>query len=219
MTWPEARDASKRDAVLVIPIGATEQHGPHLPIDTDSRIALGLSDELAKRRGEVVVAPVLAYGSSGEHAGFTGTLSIGQAALELVVIELVRSADDWTSGVVLVCGHGGNAEPLARAVKLLTYEGRRVLVWFPQLDGADAHAGRAETSLMLAIAPELVRLELAEVGNTQPLSFLAPTLQTSSVQAVSPNGVLGDPRGASQTEGNQLLKTLADDLATKVAAW
>lgn len=218
MTWPEAYELS--NSVLVIPLGATEQHGPHLPLDTDSRIALALANELARRVPEVVVAPVVAYGSSGEHGGFTGTLSIGQAAFEHLVIELVRSADDW-GGVVLLCGHGGNTAPLKRALDLLISEGRHVMAWHPRLPPGegDAHAGRTETSLMLAIAPELVRLDKARPGSTEPLSTIAKTLQTKGVKAVSPNGVLGDPTGASPEEGHVLFRTLSKNLEKAVTAW
>ena len=109
-------------ATLVVPLGSTEQRGPHLPLGTDTAVALAVCDRLAARRADVVVAPALPYGSSGEHAGFAGTLSIGQDALEQVVVELVRSADAFTA-VVLVSGHGGNAEPLARAVAVLRARG------------------------------------------------------------------------------------------------
>lgn len=222
MTWLEARQRAidGGGAILVIPIGATEQHGPHLPLDTDSRVAVALAQELARRRPDVVVAPVVAYGSSGEHRDFTGTLSIGRDALEHLLVELVRSADDWHA-VVLVCGHGGNATPLRRAVSLLVDEGRRVMAWFPRPPGteADAHAGRTETSLLLAIAPELVHLDRAAPGATEALSTLAPTLRTAGVGAVSPNGILGDPTGASVEEGNHLLAILADDLARSVSEW
>src|SRR5204863_3759592 len=139
-------------ALLMVPLGSTEQHGPHLPFTTDADIATALAERVAARRDDVIVAPALAYGSSGEHAGFAGTLSIGAAALELVVVELVRSADAF-AGVVLVSGHGGNAAPLAAAVATLEGEGRRVLAWSPRVEGGDAHAGRTETSMMLALGP------------------------------------------------------------------
>ncbi len=217
MTWPEAHEAA--DSLLIIPLGATEQHGPHLPLDTDSRVAVALANKLAHRHLNIVVAPVLAYGSSGEHAGFTGTLSIGQEVLEHLLIELVRSADDWHGGIVLLCGHGGNAAPLKRAIDLLTSEGHRVMAWHPRLANGDAHAGRTETSLMLAIAPEFVHLNRALPGATEPLSNISHTLQTKGVKAVSPNGILGDPTGASKKEGQQLFETLSDNLQSTIAEW
>jgi creatinine amidohydrolase len=205
-------------AILAVPLGATEQHGPHLPLGTDTEIALALADRLAAARPDVVVAPALAYGSSGEHAMFPGTLSIGQDALELVIVELVRSADAF-GGTVLVCGHGGNAAALARAVATLSKEGRRVLAWAPRVLSGDAHAGRTETSLMLALAAGLVRTERAAPGDTRSLAEVAETLRTRGVAAVSANGVLGDPTGASRAEGAALLDALAADLVAAVAAW
>src|SRR5690606_21177387 len=133
MTWPGAAEVAA-SSLLVVPLGSTEQHGPHLPLSTDTDVALALASRLAQLRDDVVVAPPVPYGSSGEHAGFAGTLSVGAAALELVVVELVRSADAF-AGVVLVCGHGGNAEPVAAAVRTLSAEGRRVLAWFPRVEG------------------------------------------------------------------------------------
>lgn len=215
LSWP---DVEPSRLLLAVALGSCEQHGPHLPLDTDARIAAALATELAERRDDVVVAPTLAFGSSGEHAGFPGTLSIGQAALELLIVELCRSAGGF-AGVVLVNGHGGNAEPVTRAVSTLTGEGRSVLPWWPVVAGGDAHAGRTETSLLLAIAPAAVRLDEAEPGVTAPLAELLPALRRDGLRSVTANGVLGDPTGASATEGERLLAVLGDDLAAAVAAW
>ena len=101
----------------------------------------------------MVVAPPILYGSSGEHEGFAGTISIGQQATELLLTELGRSATRTFSRVLLVSTHGGNTEAVRRAVARLRAESRDVSVWFPRWHG-DAHAGRAETSLQLALTPE-----------------------------------------------------------------
>ena len=216
-SWPDMA-ARAGQSILAVPLGSTEQHGPHLPIGTDTTVALAVAERLAAARPDVVVAPPIPYGSAGEHAGFPGTLSIGAAALELVIVELVRSADAF-AGVVLVSGHGGNTEPLARAMTTLRAEGRRVLAWAPRIAGADAHAGRTETSLMLALAPESVRLGAAEAGDLRPLAAVMGELRRGGVAAVSPNGVLGDPAGASLEEGRHLLDRLAADLLAAVAEW
>ena len=216
LAWPQVAD--RPAAVLAVPLGSTEQHGPHLPLDTDTRIAVAVAVGLAARYPEVVVAPALPYGSSGEHAGFAGTVSIGQEALELVAVELVRSLGPEFAAVALVSGHGGNAEPLRRAERRLRGEGRRVVAWLPRLEGADAHAGRAETSLLLALAPEAVRLPLAAAGDPRPVAELMEPLRRGGVRSVSPNGVLGDPAGASAEEGRALLAALVDDLDARVAS-
>ncbi len=205
-------------AILAVPVGSTEQHGPHLPLGTDSDMALSLAERLAAARTDVLVAPVLPYGSAGEHAAFPGTLSIGAAALEVVVVELVRSASAF-AGVVLVSGHGGNAAAIGAAVSTLRSEGRAVLAWSPRIPGGDAHAGRTETSMLLALTPEAVRLDAAEPGDVRPLAAVIGELRRNGVAAVSPNGVLGDPRGASAEEGRRILDLLAADLVTTVEAW
>ena len=120
-TWPEV-DAVSPAPLLAVPLGSLEQHGPHLPLDTDTRIADAVARGLAARRGDVVVAPALPYGASGEHAGFPGTLSLGLDALGSAVVELVRSADAFR-GVVLVNGHGGNLAALATASARLRCRG------------------------------------------------------------------------------------------------
>ena len=214
-TWVDLDHDAAR-LILAVPLGSTEQHGPHLPLSTDTDIAVAVCERLAEVRPQVAIAPPIAYGSSGEHAGFVGTLSIGQAALEMVIIELVRSADAF-AGVVLVCAHGGNAEPVRRAVTTLHAEGRRVVAWQPR-GYEDAHAGRSETSILLALDASRVRVDAAQPGATEPLPELMGALRTGGVRAVSANGVLGDPTGASEEEGHALLQAMADDLVGCVDA-
>ena len=214
LTWPEAAELG--GVVLVVPVGATEQHGPHLPLSTDTDVACALAARVASRPG-VVVAPALPYGASGEHAGFAGTLSIGQAALELLVVELARSATQTFGRVLVLSAHGGNAEPLARALALLRAEGRDVRCWSPRWRG-DAHAGRTETSVQLALDGGRVRAG-REAGATGPLRDLLPALRRTGVLGVSANGVLGDPAGASAAEGGRLLDAAAADLAALLDGW
>lgn len=184
----------------------------------DTEVAVALVAGLVRARPRVLAAPAVCYGSSGEHAAFPGTLSIGREALELLAVELVRSADAF-AGVVIVSGHGGNAVPLRRAVDRLTQEGRRVLLWSPQGRADDSHAGRTETSAMLALRPEAVRLHAAAPGDGRPLAELMPVLRRDGVVGVSPNGVLGDPTGASEAEGQRLVEAWTEDLVAAVASW
>lgn len=223
LAWPEVPDGS----ILAVPLGSCEQHGPHLPLDTDTRIASACAAALADRRDDVVVAPAVGIGASGEHEGFPGTLSIGTLALETVLVELVRSALPPVGssrpapfvGVVLVNGHGGNVEATARAAALLGDEGRAVLVWHPHVPDGDSHAGRTETSLLLHLAPDVVRMERAEAGSTARWREIGDVVRTEGLAAVTPNGVLGDPTAATAREGEDLLAGLVDRLYAAVAAW
>jgi mycofactocin system creatininase family protein len=208
--WPEVERGPRR--LLVVPVGSLEQHGPHLPLDTDTRIAVAVARRTCAGRPGVALAPPLPVGASGEHAAFPGTLSIGSEALAACLIELGRHASLHWPALLLVNGHGGNVTAVEEAVERLRYEGRACLAWHARLPGGDAHAGRSETSIMLALTPAAVRLDAAERGDVRPLASILPLLRERGVRAVSANGVLGDPAGASAAEGERLLARLADSL-------
>src|SRR6266849_3696413 len=104
MRWPDV-DSGPRQ-LLVVPVGSLEQHGPHLPLDTDTRIAAEVARRACARRPGVAIAPAFAIGASGEHAAFPGTLSIGLQALATCLIELGRHASLHWPGTLLVNGHG-----------------------------------------------------------------------------------------------------------------
>ena len=203
--------------LLLVPVGSCEQHGPHLPLATDTIIA----EHLCSLVDGVLVSPSIGISASGEHAGFPGTLSIGTEALTRVLIELGRSAD-WGLGIVFVNGHGGNEGAVSLATRALNAESRRVASWSPQVDG-DAHAGHSETSIMLALTPHLVDMSRAEAGNTSALVDIIDEMRQGGVRAVSTNGVLGDPRGSTPEEGARIIEALASNLrefvASKRAEW
>ena len=213
--WPEVERGPRR--LLVVPAGSLEQHGPHLPLDTDTRIAVAVARRACAGRAGVALAPAFCVGASGEHAGFPGTLSIGTGALTTCLIELGRHASLHWPAVLLVNGHGGNAAAVQVATARLRNEGRTALAWHAGLPGGDAHAGRVETSIMLALAPEVVRLDAAERGDVRPIGQLMPALRERGVRAVSGNGVLGDPAGASAAEGERFLARLTQSLDDAMA--
>lgn len=215
MTSDEAADAGP--ATLLVPVGATEQHGPHLPLHTDTIIAeawaLGVAASMNEAGHRTVVAPALAYGSSGEHQMFPGTLSIGAEALRLVIIELTRSASRSFERVVYLSGHAGNLEPLTDAADQLVAEGHRVHHLVPSWSASqgwsvDAHAGRTETSLLLHLRPAEVRHDRMAPGDTRPLRDIMATMRSAGVGAVAANGILGDPTQADRDEGRDLLVDL-----------
>jgi creatinine amidohydrolase len=215
MFWPDVPSG----ALLLVPTGSLEQHGPHLPLHTDTAIATAVAQRASHAlavSGPVVVGPPIAYGASGEHQDFPGTVSVGTDALREALVEVARSATGWAGRVVFVNGHGGNLAALRAAARLLRREGRDV-GWVPcAVPGGDAHAGRVETSVMLHLAPHEVDMARAVAGNLEPLDRLMPALVAGGVRSVSPNGVLGDPTGATAQAGALLLESIVDNVVARL---
>ncbi|MGV0792870.1 mycofactocin biosynthesis peptidyl-dipeptidase MftE [Mycolicibacterium sp. XJ1819] len=211
-------------SALIIPVGSTEQHGPHLPLDTDTRIATAVAravaDGVAARDPrQWLIAPAIGYGASGEHEEFGGTVSIGTSALRLLLVEFGRSAARWADRLVFLNGHGGNVEALAGAVALLRYEGREASWSSCSAVNADAHAGHTETSVLLHISPQQVRLDQRVPGNSAPLAELMPELRRGGVGAVSKVGILGDPTTATADEGARIFAEMVDGCVTRIRRW
>jgi mycofactocin precursor peptide peptidase len=217
--WPDLADLSP---LVVLPLGSCEQHGPHLPLDTDHAVAeavAGRAAALLADESRLLVAPGQPYGASGEHEGFPGTVSIGHTALYLLIVELGRSVLRWAGRLLVVNGHGGNMPSLPAAIATLRHEGRDA-AWWPCLPrGGDLHAGRAETSMMLRLRSAAVRTERAVAGPCEPIAELLDRLIAESVRGVSESGVLGDPSGASGQHGEELLARMGAHLAGDIRAW
>ncbi|MFC7500826.1 mycofactocin biosynthesis peptidyl-dipeptidase MftE [Nocardioides sp. GCM10030258] len=217
MRWPEVGPV-----VVLVPVGSLEQHGPALGLATDAVVATHVTrhavSRMKGREQDFVVAPTVPYGASGEHEDFLGTISIGHEALHLMLVELCRSASRWARGVVLVNGHGGNVASLVSAVTQLRDEGRSVAWTSCRAADVDAHAGRAETSLMLALAPETVDRRRLAPGCTEPVATLMPRLRSEGVRAVSPTGVLGDPTTATPEAGRRILVEMVDRLVAELGS-
>lgn len=209
---------SETAPTLVVPVGSTEQHGPHLPLDTDTRIATAVAREVAGRLDHLL-APAIAYGASGEHQGFCGTVSIGTAALTAVLVEYGRSACGWAPRVVFVNGHGGNLDALRAAVTTLRAEGRDAAWVSGCPERCDAHAGHTETSLLLHLSPQAVRTDRWVRGNTAPLDELMAGLRSGGVAAVSDSGILGDPTTATAADGARIFAGMAADCVERVRRW
>lgn len=222
LTWVEV-DAAPQP-LLLVPVGSCEQHGPHLPLDTDTVIAVAVAGAVADAVSEVssnagwpvLVAPPISIGASGEHDGFAGTLSIGANVLEDLAVELCRSADRFAA-VVFVNGHGGNSAALRRAVERTVADGRSASLFVCGVPDGDAHAGFTETSLMLHLAPGRVALEVAASGETRPWSEIAEQVRAMGVGSVSPTGVLGDPTGASAEVGAALFAEIVTRAVARIA--
>ncbi|RFD26231.1 mycofactocin biosynthesis peptidyl-dipeptidase MftE [Mycobacterium uberis] len=209
---------------IMIPLGSTEQHGPHLPLDTDTRIATAVARRaqaclMTRVDQDWLVAPALAYGASGEHQSFSGTISIGTEVLTALLVEYGRSASCWAQRLVFINGHGGNVDALDRAVSELRAEGCDV-AWCPcTVAGGDAHAGHTETSVLLHISPADVQTDRWFAGNGAPLAELLPSMRSGGVAAVSMVGVLGDPTTATADEGRRIFAEMVDRCVRRIACW
>jgi len=166
-----------------------------------------------------MVAPAIAYGASGEHEEFSGTISIGVSALRLLLVEFGRSASRWASRLVFVNGHGGNVEALAAAAALLRYEGRDVGWCSCISENADAHAGHTETSVLLHISPDDVAIDERVTGNRAPLGQLMPAMRRGGIAAVSEVGILGDPTTATAEEGARIFAEMVGGCLRRVTRW
>jgi creatinine amidohydrolase len=209
------RMAADPDCVALIPVGATEQHGPHLPIGTDTIIATALADAAA---GELaMVLPPIAFGASFFHGTeLKGTVAFSGADTAAAAHRVARAcADSGFKRLLFVNGHVGNAAPLWIACDDFRREvpdGRiGVMQWWdltPDIaerataDAVDWHANAAETSLMLALRPELVDVD--KFAEADDPDRTADTVFRYAVQHVSTNGVTGLPSRASKAFGLEL---------------
>lgn len=211
-TWPEVSSGQ----VVLVPVGSLEQHGPHLPLDVDTVIAVAVAEGMAAQiTPSPLVAPAVAFGASGEHQSFTGTVSVGSDALERYLVELGRSLSTWAQRIVFVNGHGGNADALRGACTLLRHEGRDAS-WVSCSHG-DIHAGHGETSIMLHLHADRVHMDRVVEGPGGGLAELLPAMRRGGVAAVTSSGVIGDPRAAHAEHGSQLVDRMVADAATRIA--
>ena len=223
LTWPEVREqlAAGRSTVVVA-FGATEQHGPHMPLATDALIGDRMGRDVADRL-DAFVAPTVRIGVSPHHVGFAGTMSVGEETFHALVADVVRSlAAGGFRRIVLVPTHGGNFGPLAAAIeKLGELDGVRVdaltdlsvllqVATLGQdehgvpLNEGGLHAGEWETSMMLLHHPELVKMDRAEAGFTgDPQEAIGTMLGGGRAADLAENGVIGDPGQASAEHGRR----------------
>lgn len=202
--------------IVLLALGSWEQHGAHLPFDTDTVIIEAVVDAAIRsvdpENTQFSVVPTIGVTASDEHNGFAGTLSIGTNALSDVVVSIARSAS-WARGICIVNGHGGNSDALKLVHSALEYENIRHSIWsLPYYEGADMHAGHTETSLMLHLAPDTVRMDLAEVGAVGDSEILIERMRAGGIKEVSSNGVVGDPTNATAAHGAIMLSFYADHL-------
>lgn len=239
---PDLRTAAEAGSIVVVPVGSIEQHGPHLPVATDSMCVAGVVRLAAERVGErvpMVVAPVVQYGFSEDHLGFPGTISLPAAQLENMLVSIGSSiVASGFSRVVLVNGHGSNDRLLYYALRRIraAVTGRIALAattyWSLARDdlaalrlsetGGMGHACELETSLMLHFHPETVHMDRAvreiPVGYSRyrgsDLLATGPVVAPDRWLERSRSGVTGDPLLATAEQGGRFADAIATRLAT-----
>ena len=217
LTRSEILARARAGAIGLVPVGAFEQHGAHLPVGTDAILAEEICMRAARRaNADVLVAPPLWTGYSPHHLRFGATVSVQAGTFLQLLRDVVRTVRAWLPRLVLVNGHGGNRGPL---ITLALEEGCLAISYWDLVDpglmselfgcdlGSIGHAGQAETSLMLAAAPALVGTpsEAFEPIRRENDSFLVPDMGAS--------GVLGNPFTAASASGERFIDAVTAALA------
>jgi creatinine amidohydrolase len=227
-TWTDA-DAAATD-LAVLPVGSTEQHGPHAPLGTDAMTAEAVAEAGAEAyAGEVVVAPAVPVGVAAEHRQFTGTLWVSEDTFRDYVRETVASlAHHGWNRVVLVNGHGGNVAALREVAGNITREDDVYAVPFTWFDAVGeysdemGHGGPLETALLRHVAPELVREERVETARKGASDGWGEWVSYSNLAFDSAefteNGVVGDPGEGDAEMGAELLELAGEALAKLLRA-
>jgi creatinine amidohydrolase len=231
---------ARAGAVAVVPIGSVEQHGDHLPLDTDSYTAAAVAHRAGEAaRFPVVVAPTVWWGVSGYWMGFPGTIAISPGTLEALLVEICSSiAAHGFPRIVLLNGHAGNTGALHASCTRLAADGIRAAgVHYWQLAASElerlctmdagviGHAGEIETSLQLHLRPDAVGpLPSEGHGTRMPRSVLPPTFAGVAMMppdppSESPTGVYGDPSVASAELGARALDAIVERLVELLAAF
>jgi creatinine amidohydrolase len=240
MTWPAIRAAIEGGCTTaVVAVGATEQHGPHLPTMTDARIGDAVAELVAQKLGDALVARTVDVGVSEHHLAFGGTISLKAETLKLVLRDYAASlVRCGFTRIVFVPTHGGNFPAVNEAIRearaahpgvvvtgytdLLGFAGYLNRVSAEYGVGAEAsgaHAGENETSMMMALEPGLVDPGRFAAGYLGPLGAAeVKRILERGMPDLTSNGVLGDPGGASAEKGRVYLERLADFLVAQVGA-
>jgi creatinine amidohydrolase/Fe(II)-dependent formamide hydrolase-like protein len=236
LTWPDAKKRFKEVDVALLPVGSIEQHGPHLPLDTDAFDAQYLAKKVAEvcRDPKPLVLPLIPYGVSYHHEDFSGTISVSPETLSKLVYEIgVGVARHGITKLVIINGHGGNKPALHYAAQMINRDAR-ILTCVDTGETSDpdiiplaetpndVHAGEIETSTTLAVRPDFVRLESARKFipefSSRYLNFTSKRHVGwyTRTARISPSGVLGDPTKATPEKGRKIWELMITHLVQLV---
>jgi creatinine amidohydrolase len=228
MSWIEAREYFEENDVTILPVGSNEQHGPHNPLGTDHLIAKAIAEEAA-RRTEVLCLPVIPYGVSSHHKQFWGTIFLSSKTFKEYVKEVCLALAYYSvNRIAVVNGHGGNLYALREMARELREEGIFVSIfqWWtaavnllPDLfeDEEQGHAAAEETSVNLALHPEIVDVDAAvdEEPRRHNLRLEGITLTLDTVDYTG-SGVFGRSTTASAEKGRRVFEVAVNKLVEHV---
>lgn len=229
-TWTDVRDAETDIAVL--PIGSTEQHGPHAPLGVDWMTAEAIASDGAERYAdehdeEVLVGPTVPVGIAAEHRNFDGTLWVSEDTFRDYVRETIQSlATHGIDGIVAVNGHGGNVDALREVCAQITRNDEAYAVqytWFDSVEYDDlGHAGPAETSVIRHLRPELIHEDRTETAAAEGAETWGEWLHGTNLaydsDSFTSSGAVGDPRDGDAALGAELLDEAGAALSELLAA-
>lgn len=211
------KNIKRKNQVAIIPVGSIEQHGPHLPISTDSDIVTEICRRIAIKR-KYLLLPTINYGVSFEHAPFFN-ISLRSSTLRSLLKDICKSLkDNGIKNVFIINGHHGNVDAIYKLDKELSKQEFKVFVfsyWHYMIRKFD-HAGFVETSLMLAITKN-VKMNLAKKGfidkgiSKTEIKKIGKIASKSFI-SVTKNGIWGDPRDASRGEGIRIMQEIVTNL-------
>lgn len=236
LAWPDVEAFLAKHDVIVIPVGSCEQHGPHLPIDTDAFDAFWLSRKAAEKAGCALVAPPINYGVSMHHMDFPGTITVSPQTLEQLAYEVAKSLiKHGFRKIVFENAHGGNTPALLAAAQRIKAENPNVFVAVDSVGlipdyieeeietAYDAHSGEFETSTTLAnrekwvVKERIVKPEIKFPSSKYTKMGLkkrgAKVSWAFRTKEISPTGVVGDPTKASKEKGEKAWKFTIERLA------
>jgi creatinine amidohydrolase len=231
-SWEDVAAAIRHGLIGILPVGAVEQHGPHLPLLTDTVLASGVARRIAEGLPQSLLLPAIAYGDAWTAESWAGTLSLSPDTLRATVTDIGRGLHRMgVKGLVTINGHFGNREPINLAARALSELGLPVLhLDYPHLETLAAahmesepagpgfyHADEVETSMMMALSPEAVRLDRArpEYPEFPPLFGSEPM----KLSAFNKSGVFGDPRPATAEKGEALIAGIATESLRLIGLW
>ncbi len=234
LSWPEINDYLAKDNRVILPLGAVEEHGPHLGVGTDFYEAEAIAEAACEATG-IVLAPTMNYGMSQSQMGFPGTMSLRPATLQAVIEDLLRAL--YRHGfrrVLVVNGHGGNTASISSCIETIAHEfpdlSVKYFAWWTDVETSrlivermgpqqGSHAADGETAFMMAIRPQAVKMDRL-TGRDAPVKSTRDVTNVNTFSEKYPDGIMGlHPGHATREAGEALFKKSVEICSRELNEW